>query len=314
MGLASKLALTLSAKAGDNGIRVDPSAVLINAQLKARFYGADPVHVEELAQKLAREDQEVPCSVRKIKREDGTFDIELVAGEHRLLAARKINEDPDLRAIAEEHGNIHPKTKMFMLKVMVSSLDLKEAMFLAIDENNLRAATSAIDDAHNQLILKEQFDLTDAEIGSRYKCGAAWISRMRLLTKLDDATKKLVHEGKIPVQKAMDMASLNEDQRAEVIGNATTEDGEIDTAEITKGTRDAANANKDKQVGRNMTELRKDLKPYLEDPELAGTPEAAFAKDLMKYITGKVGIQGAIFNAAIRYAEATADAAEPAEA
>ena len=306
MGLASKLALTLSAKAGDNGIRVDPSAVLINAQLKARFYGADPVHVEELAQKLAREDQEVPCSVRKIKREDGTFDIELVAGEHRLLAARKINEDPDLRAIAEEHGNIHPKTKMFMLKVMVSSLELKEAMFLAIDENNLRAATSAIDDAHNQLILKEQFDLTDAEIGSRYKCGAAWISRMRLLTKLDDATKKLVHEGKIPVQKGMDMASLNDDQRAEVIENATTEDGEIDTSEITKGTREAANAKKDKekQVGRNMTEFRKDLKEVIEN-EKSSEAEIDFAKDIMRYITGKVKIKGGIFNAALRYAEAS---------
>ncbi len=312
MGMASKLNTALDAKSGDNGIKVNPDAISINPALRARWEQRNSTHIDNLAQLMVTEGQLTAVVARRTVGDDGklTEDLELIAGEHRLAAAIKINGDDELKALAAESNcpNFDKKAGVFRLSVNIVNKDDKEALFAAIDENDKKKGLSPIDRAYLMKRLKDDHGMSNDEVAKRFNCGGAWVSRMLLLMDLDDETRRLVHEGKLAQQKAMDLASLNDDQRKQVIEQAKKDDGTLDSTAVTEGTRAAANANKDtgdgngkKQVGRSMTEFRKDLNAIIED-ETSSPRDVKFAKDILRYVKGKVGIQGGIFNAADRRA------------
>lgn len=305
---ASTLHETLNAVESVNGIMVDPTHVQINESHRARHFALKPDHIRTLAASMAEQGQLQAVSCRTVA--DGH--LELIFGEHRHAAAKLINEDDELRKIAEANGHINADTGLFMLRTNIVKEDNDvDALVKAILENRERSATSPIDDAYNQQKLRD-YGWEDDAIAKFYGVQKAWIKRMQKLLELTDEEKKLVHEGQIPVLEAQEMVSLDPKVRAKVIKQAKKDDGTIDKAKLKEGRAEAKTA-EGKTVSRTMAQVRKDIEALIDDDKTDPALVDFLTKGLMKYLKGK-GTFKVVQNALAKYVEAVNNPPEPAPA
>lgn len=295
MGVTKRLADNLQAKSGDNGVIVDPQHLTTNDQHRARHFRHDDEHIQTLARSMATNGQHTPVGVRKV--EDGK--LELIFGEHRHAAACLINSDKKLNSLAKENGQLHPKTGLFMLRVIINNVDDELALVSAIEENNLKKSTSVIDDVHNHERLRQEHGWDDATIAELYNIKEPWVKRMTALLKLSEEEKQLVHTGKINVMDAIQLATLDDDERAKVVGDSKDEDGEVDRDKLSKGTRDEKNK-KGKTLSRSMAQVRKDIKAINESEE-ADDALVAFCGIMQSYIKGKIDFEEFVESAVSEY-------------
>ena len=179
-----------------------PEGITANEAENGRWVGYSEESIAELVASYESVGQLQPVQVRRLP--DGG--VALVLGFRRWLAAKRYNE-------------LHPDKPM-RLKCVLSTLNQEESLIRNITENRERRATTAIDDAHNQRRLVEDYGWTTARVAEFYRCSTTQISNLRKLLTLSREIQLQVHGGEITVAAAMVLADLPEDKRAAVLASA----------------------------------------------------------------------------------------------
>src|SRR3990167_6542295 len=95
----------------------------------------------------------------------------------------------------------------------------EEAYAKSISENEDRLDTSAIDKAHAQRRLREEFHWPEERIAKHYKCTTAYTHFLKKLVTLPAETQMLVHRKELSIQAAVDLCSLASADQKEVISS-----------------------------------------------------------------------------------------------
>jgi ParB-like chromosome segregation protein Spo0J len=291
---------------------LDPNEVKVKEELRGRRYQPTEEDVKARAVSMLTYGQLQPVVARR----DNDSKPVLIAGFTRCAAARLIRAgflaDPDGMGDQQEF-----KDENFMLKVTISDCNDETAFVRNVVENAQRNETSAIDDAFNQEQMRDRYGMTDADIARTYGYrNAVKVCRFKKLLKLDTETQKLVHEGKLAVQAAIDILDLPEDERAGVLSQATRDNGRVNGAEVLSQIRDRQLAenpddpddpfahimNDDNRPetdadeveeqeasrfkARNRREIVKFFANYREEYELAEALDR-FCQDFVKYAEGR---------------------------
>lgn len=202
-----------------DGWTVDPYEVIVKEDLRGRRKPPSDEQIVEMAVSMLDHGQREPVECRKVNDKR----LQLNLGFTRTAAARLIRDGFDYTdPITGE--TTHRKDEQFMLKVVLSDSNDKDAFVHNIVENQHRNATSAIDDAHNQRRLRENYGYSDAEITKlfRYK-DPNKVGRLRRLLALPDSVQDLVHYEKLTVQAALDLLDLPTDEMDAALAAATDE-------------------------------------------------------------------------------------------
>lgn len=220
-GEFSKMALKINAgddvKRGDL-FMIDPFQVVVKEDLRGRHLPPTDEVIIDMALSMMEHGQRQPVECRKVENNK----LLLVLGFTRTAAARLIRS-----------GFVNPETgeevkdESFKIKVSITDANDQKAFLNNIVENAHRNQTSPIDDACNQHRLRDQYGFSDADIKRlfQYK-DANKVGRLRKLLSLPSKAQMLVHEGRLPVQAALDILDIqDEDARNEAFEKIYTECG-----------------------------------------------------------------------------------------
>jgi ParB-like chromosome segregation protein Spo0J len=223
--------VVLKVNAGDvrrsDLFHVDPTAIVVNDELRGREFVPTEATIIALAVSLLTQGQLQPVQCRRI--EDNR--LQLVLGFTRTAAARLIRD-----GFTDSDGVFH-QDESFALQVKIVDGNDEESLIRNIVENAIRNETSAIDDAHNQNRLRERYGKSDVEIAKIYGYpSSVKVGRLRKLLGLEKPLQVLVHEG-LAVQAALDLLELPAEKRAEFIAEAE-KGGPINGATVRAQVRD----------------------------------------------------------------------------
>lgn len=215
--------MALKINAGDDVKRgdlfmIDPFQVVVKEDLRGRHLPPTDEVIIDMALSMMEHGQRQPVECRKVENNK----LLLVLGFTRTAAARLIRS-----------GFVNPETgeevkdESFKIKVSITDANDQKAFLNNIVENAHRNQTSPIDDACNQHRLRDQYGFSDADIKRlfQYK-DANKVGRLRKLLSLPSKAQMLVHEGRLPVQAALDILDIqDEDARNEAFEKIYTECG-----------------------------------------------------------------------------------------
>lgn len=223
--------MVLKVNAGDvrrsDLFHVDPTAIVVNDELRGREFVPTEATIIALAVSLLTQGQLQPVQCRRI--EDNR--LQLVLGFTRTAAARLIRD-----GFTDSDGVFHQDAE-FALQVKIVDGNDEESLIRNIVENAIRNETSAIDDAHNQNRLRERYGKSDVEIAKIYGYpSSVKVGRLRKLLGLEKPLQVLVHNG-LAVQAALDLLELPAEKRAEFIAEAE-KGGPINGATVRAQVRD----------------------------------------------------------------------------
>ena len=202
-----------------DGWAVDPFEIIVKEDLRGRRKPPSDEQIIDMAVSMMEHGQREPVECRKVNDKR----LQLNLGFTRTAAARLIRDG--FEYINPVTGEVERRQdEQFMLKVVLSDSNDKDAFVHNIVENQHRNATSAIDDAHNQRRLRENYGYSDADITKlfRYK-DPNKVGRLRRLLALPDSVQDLVHYEKLTVQAALDLLDLPPDEMETAISSATDE-------------------------------------------------------------------------------------------
>lgn len=305
---------------------VDPSQVHPAAAARSRRFDLDPDRVRQRAESFIKEGgQLTPCSVRRTK-----SGYEIVMGDHRRAAAELINTDKTLKSAAKKAGLLDEKTGLFLLNIIVFTGDDQAAFLASFAENVESVEVTDIDRAYNIKRMHEEFKMSFEDIATRIpgKAGkpikAQWARRLMKLTDLDEATQKLVHDGKIAGHiAAMQLVTVSDEDRPALVRDLVAQHRETEGSIPATAVRDAVRNHRqdgDGQpesaaVSKTMKEVRDDITAVREQlAEAEGTDDEdpvakAFFDKMFDYLRGRVGIKG-VSNALEAVYEAGAESAK----
>ena len=263
----------------------------------ARWEPTTPAQVRDLAEKIVKKPEEhgpknhrqlLPIMVRR----PPTAAYSVAAGFTRTTAIRLINQDADFRKrLGLKDGEVYP------LRAEITNQAEDDALLDNIDENLHRIDASAMDKANVVAVLAAR-GWSDKQVADRFNWTANWIGQLKKLQNLDKAHQKLVHQGVLGVQAAIDLTDINPDERDEVLDSAIKESrgngGKANGQTIRAAKRDKAIEQAEKNgttpaqtVGRSM----KDLRRFFEEQASAdaGGYDVArkFFKKMLDYTHGK---------------------------
>lgn len=177
---------------------VDPSE--IQAVRNSRWDGEelDPAAVS----KMVRSFEDFGQLEAVMARKDGDT-LKLIFGFTRHEACKVYNA-------------MHPDKPM-KLKVIASACNEEEAFLKSIEENHCRNAKSAMDDAHAQKVLREEYGWTNERIAEKYGYTEGYVSKLQSLLQLSVKVQRQVHTKEISVNSALGLASLPEEERKEIM-------------------------------------------------------------------------------------------------
>lgn len=286
----------------------------------ARWEPTTPAEVRELAESIVQKAEEKglkehgqlqPVKVRKLS----ATEYAVSAGFTRTKAIRLINADADFR----QRLGLKPD-EVYPLRAEVYNQNEDDAILDNIDENFQRFNASPMDKANVVAVLAAR-GWSDKRIAERFKWTANWIGQLKKLQSLDVPHQKLVHNGTLPIQAAIDLTDLNPDERESVIEAAKSENGKVNGQKVRSAKRDQAIQRAEQtgtavttKVSRSMKELRNffgtQANPDTGNHELV---QKMFGK-LIDYSTGKCGERAVmnVINEMIK--KVPAEAEEPAEA
>src|SRR5439155_16635218 len=107
------------------------------------------------------------------------------------------------------------------LQCKVVDCNPEEAFIRNIVENNERAETTPVDDAHNQRRLREEFGWSEQRIAEFYKRSVAYISQLRRTLQLPQPIQQAVARGDMAISAALDLVELPEPARQQAVAEAT---------------------------------------------------------------------------------------------
>lgn len=181
---------------------LDPDKVVLNEEKNGRLDPHDDDAINELVQSFKDFGQLQPVVGRR------TVDkgIEIILGFRRTQAMRKLNEE------LLQTGN-----EPMLLKVGMAKMNDMEAFKANIVENRHRKQTTALDDAHNQNVLRAKHNMNNNEIAAFYQMTPSRVSQISRLLTLSEDIKRKVNAGQITMGDAFALTELSEDQQLEVV-------------------------------------------------------------------------------------------------
>jgi len=276
-------------------LRLDPRDIVFDLADNTRHFGHSSEHIRILAESLIVNGQQQPVTIRR----DGNNKPVLVSGYGRLQAALLINKDSDLRSLAQMEGQ-----DIFRVNCLLVSANSEEAFLRSIVENKDRNPTTPIDDAHNIRRMIDQFGWDWDRVAEVFKAkfDKAWAQRLynKILTLSDDIQRR-VHEGKLSINIAMNLADMPESERAEAVQAAEEPDGHVDPGAVREAVRNSKQS-RGRGLGRNVKEIRKVFEG-IKDSEQHDDTDKRFAADMLRFIKGEIGEVG-LYNAIRRLREA----------
>jgi ParB-like chromosome segregation protein Spo0J len=169
------------------------------------------------------------------------------------------------------------------LQCKVVDCNPEEAFVRNIVENNERAATTPVDDAHNQRRLREEFGWTEQRIADFYKRSVAYISQLRKTLQLPQPIQQAVAGGKLAVSAAIDLVELPEAARQQAVAEATDRaTGKVDSEVIRKKVRD-----RKIESGQAKARTLKEVRTFFEEQHGPG-PIRELAESILDFLAGKI--------------------------
>lgn len=318
--------MTLQIHAGEDGIKrqeyfmVSPEDIIIREELRGRRFPPSDRQIIEMAMSIMDHGQRQPIECRRQTVGGNKNTLVATSGFTRTNAIRLIRQ-----GFVDTDGVDRVDPAIRVKVVVVDCASDKEAFEHNIVENAHRNATSDIDDAHNQNVLRDKYGYNDVEIGKIYQYSSSnKVGRLRQLLQLSDDEQLLVHNRLLSTQAALDLLELDPEKRAEVIaacqkGDETTKINgsqiqdavrdlilndveKINVVETVVETTTETEGTKKKFKPRTMSNLRKFLESTVAD-EKTDPVVSRFVGDLQKWLGGRVGDQ-AMHNAFKRILEA----------
>jgi ParB family chromosome partitioning protein len=243
-----------------------PENIVVNEADNGRAVPHSPEEIEALANSILTYGQQQPVVVRRIEDKK----VALVSGYGRYKAVRHIN------------SVLRPDSPV-KLQCKVVDCNPEEAFVRNIVENNERAATTPVDDAHNQRRLREEFGWTDQRIADFYKKSVAYISQLRKTLRLPQPVQQAVARGDMAISAALDLVELPEPARQQAVAEATDRTtGRVDSEVIRKKVRDKKIEN-----GRAKARTMKEVRTFFEGQEEPG-PIRELAESILDFLAGKI--------------------------
>lgn len=165
-------------------------------------------------------------------------------------------------------------------------LNPEEAFVRNLVENIERAATTPIDDAHNQRRLREQYGWSEVKIADFYKRSVAYISQLRKTLVLPTEIQQGVAQGNIPLAAALDLVDLPALEQKEAVAEATNpETGKVVAETVRKRVRD-----KKIEAGGGKGRSIKEVRTFFEELTGPGESEAirGLSEKLLLFLSGKI--------------------------
>lgn len=186
----------IDVKRTDNGYWCDPDCI-VPMQIRSPFSN---LKVAELAEEMLRDGrQKDPVTVRRIHGAAHILD-----GNRRLAAIKHINT-----SLPEE-----AKWKVwFVVQDVENELDA----ILTAATLNATMVMSPLDKAHMYQLALREGQLTQEALAERIGKTAAHVSQHLSLLRLGEAEQRAIAEGKIGFSAALDLVSLPEASRAQVV-------------------------------------------------------------------------------------------------
>jgi ParB-like chromosome segregation protein Spo0J len=213
--------MALRISAGDDARRVDsfmvdPYQLLVAEEERGRHFAPSEDDILDMAASLCDRGQIQAVEARRVQ---GNA-LKLTLGFTRTAAARLIREGFTGTDGKRRHD------PAFLLKVNVVDGNDLHAFERNIVENQHRNATSPIDDAFNQERLRDRYGKTDAEIATLYGYrGTAKVTRLAKLLRLPPDQQRMVHDGQLGVDAAINLLDIPEASQAQVIEQAKAKGG-----------------------------------------------------------------------------------------
>ncbi len=245
---------------------VDPFEIIVKEELRGRHTPPNDEQIIDMAVSMFKHNQRQAVECRKI--EDNK--LLLVAGFTRNAASRLIRKgfnDPDTGEFIQDQE--------FKLKVTITQANDEKAFINNIVENAHRNQTSAIDDSHNQNRLRERYGMSDSDITKLYQYkDTSKVGRLKRLLALPTEAQTLIHEGRFPIQAALDILDLDTDAQNEALQRVYDDcngNGKVVAADIREHVRsvlndddkpegdasaEAGKASKNKAKPRSMKEVK----------------------------------------------------------
>lgn len=259
----------------------------------ARWQPTTPAQVRALAEMIVQKAEErglkshgqlQPVKVRKLS----ATQYAVSAGFTRTKALQLINQDADFRArLNLKDDEVYP------LRVEVEAQAEEQALLDNIDENLHRYDATAMDKANVVAVLVAK-GWSDKRIAERFNWTPNWVGQLKKLQNLEPEYQKLVHQGDLPVQAAIDLTDVHPDERQEIVENAKRENGKVNGQAVRAAKREKVIEEAEKKgeeptqkVARSMKELRKFFEQQ-SSPDNGGYDVACkFFKKLLDYTQGK---------------------------
>ena len=199
-----------------------PENIVLNEADNGRAVPHSQEEIEALANSILTYGQQQPVVVRRIEDKK----VALVSGYGRYKAVGHINTV------------LRPDSPV-KLQCKVVDCNPEEAFVRNIVENNERAATTPVDDAHNQRRLREEFGWTEQRIADFYKRSVAYLSQLRKTLRFSPTIQQAMAKGDMAVSAALDLVELPEAARPQAVAEATDPTtGKVDSEVIRKKVRD----------------------------------------------------------------------------
>jgi ParB family chromosome partitioning protein len=168
----------VSAAKPESDIRVDRKVpiehIRANANNPRRYFVEE--HLADLARSIAEHGIVQPILVRPVKGQDlGGAKYEIIAGERRWRAAQR--------------ASLHE------VPIVIRDVDDKQALELAIIENVQRADLNPVEEALGYQQLIDEYDYTQADLGSVIGKSRSHVANTLRLLKLPEEVRKLVTSG-----------------------------------------------------------------------------------------------------------------------
>ncbi|HEY7331254.1 MAG TPA: ParB/RepB/Spo0J family partition protein [Gemmataceae bacterium] len=243
-----------------------PENIVVNEAENGRAVPHSQEEIEALANSILTYGQQQPVVVRRIEDKK----VALVSGYGRYKAVSHIN-----RVLRLENP--------VKLQCKVVDCNPEEAFVRNIVENNERAATTPVDDAHNQRRLREEFGWTEQRIADFYKRSVAYISQLRKTLQLSQPIQQAVAKGNMAVSAALDLVELTEAARQKAVAEATDQaSGKVDSEVIRKKVRDKKIEN-----GQAKARTMREVRTFFESQGEPG-PIRELAESILDFLAGKI--------------------------
>lgn len=205
-------------------------SIVVNQQQPRKYF--DEELLVELASSMAEVGLLQPIIVRPV--ENGLF--ELIAGERRVRAAKRLGWQTIL-SIIQEASN-------------------QESLERALIENLQRANLNPIEEAHAYLQLCEQFNLTHDEVALKVGKSRAAVSNAIRLLQLPESIQRLVYENKLSSGHARALLSLTDRTLQENLAQRCVNE-EISVRKLEDIVREIVNAHSEEKATDNLARTPK---------------------------------------------------------